>query len=348
MRSSARPPSKSREKISAKWRLISVEGLLEALLRRAGHAAERLLEILHRRDHVVVLGAQEVESLLELAVLLVGHQVHGAHGLELGGELLVPLRGPRPGLAPGSCAPSRASALSTAWRRRASWSSSSRRTRPSVSLRSSSWSRLTSAFSSRCASRELALDRLPLGDLPRCSSATTRDLGLAAIALRRRLARQGVGPLPLARRAPPGARRVWARRPHRLARAGAPNSRSSSPSRSMSRPRASTRSATVASSTRQAVTSADQDASSASRSASSAALQRGHARRSRRASRSAAAASARSSSTQLRGRLVALARRSARSRPRASRDGAATRSSSRCADSRSFSPAAAPSPGPGS
>src|SRR5262249_13071787 len=47
-----------------------LEGLEEPLLRGPRHPAERLLEVAHRRSEVVVLGAQETEPLVELAILL--------------------------------------------------------------------------------------------------------------------------------------------------------------------------------------------------------------------------------------------------------------------------------------
>jgi len=54
-----------------------VERRLEPLLSRARHPPQGLLQILDGRHHVVVLGTKEVQALLQLAVLLVGHQVHG-------------------------------------------------------------------------------------------------------------------------------------------------------------------------------------------------------------------------------------------------------------------------------
>ena len=66
-----------------------LEGFLEALLRGAGHAAKGAVEILHRLDQIVVLAAKELQALLELAVLVVRHQVDGAHAFELCPELLV-------------------------------------------------------------------------------------------------------------------------------------------------------------------------------------------------------------------------------------------------------------------
>ena len=70
-----------------------LERLPEPLLGGPRHAAERLLQVLHRRDEVVVLGAQKCKPLVELAILLVRHEVDGAHR----GELFLELLQPRPG-----------------------------------------------------------------------------------------------------------------------------------------------------------------------------------------------------------------------------------------------------------
>src|SRR5262249_18498948 len=55
-----------------------LEGLDEAFLSRVRHSSQRLLQILDGRGEVVVLRAQERQSLVELAILLVGHEVDGA------------------------------------------------------------------------------------------------------------------------------------------------------------------------------------------------------------------------------------------------------------------------------
>ncbi len=85
-RSSARPPSKRRPKISWKCCVDLREGFAEALLGSAGHAAQGLLEILDRGDQVVVLGAQKGQPLVQLAVLLVSHQIDRPEGLQLFAE----------------------------------------------------------------------------------------------------------------------------------------------------------------------------------------------------------------------------------------------------------------------
>src|SRR5262249_35683425 len=54
------------------------ERLDEAVLRRARHAAQRLVQVLDRRREIVVLSAQEREPLVELAILVVGDQVDRA------------------------------------------------------------------------------------------------------------------------------------------------------------------------------------------------------------------------------------------------------------------------------
>src|SRR5207247_8811582 len=56
----------------------------ESVLGRARHAAERFFQVLDRRREVVVLRPQEREALVKLAVLLVGHEVHGTDGGQLG------------------------------------------------------------------------------------------------------------------------------------------------------------------------------------------------------------------------------------------------------------------------
>src|SRR5882724_1553107 len=67
-----------------------LERLLEALLGGACHATKRAVEVLHRLDEIVVLAAEKFEPLLELAVLVVCHEVDRAHPLELGPQFLVP------------------------------------------------------------------------------------------------------------------------------------------------------------------------------------------------------------------------------------------------------------------
>ena len=68
-----------------------VEGLREPVLSRSRHAAERLVQVLDRRGEVVVLGAQEGQAFVELAVLVVGDQIHRTDGdeafLDLGDPL---------------------------------------------------------------------------------------------------------------------------------------------------------------------------------------------------------------------------------------------------------------------
>jgi hypothetical protein len=68
-----------------------LEGLGEALLGRARHAAERPLEVLDRGGEVVVLGSQKAETLVELAVLLVGDEVDGTDCLQAAVQLDHPL-----------------------------------------------------------------------------------------------------------------------------------------------------------------------------------------------------------------------------------------------------------------
>src|SRR4029453_14982444 len=65
------------------------EGLLEALLPGARLSPQRLLEVLDRAGEVVVLSAEKAQPLFQLAVFLVGHEVDGAHRLELLHELVV-------------------------------------------------------------------------------------------------------------------------------------------------------------------------------------------------------------------------------------------------------------------
>src|SRR6267378_4300694 len=59
-----------------------LEGLGEAFLRAPGHPAQCLVEVLDRCDEVVVLCPEECEALVELAVLVVGDEVHGPDGDE--------------------------------------------------------------------------------------------------------------------------------------------------------------------------------------------------------------------------------------------------------------------------
>src|SRR3990170_6438910 len=66
-----------------------LESLLEALLRRPRHAAERAIEVLHGLHQVVMLASKELEALLKLAVLVIRHEVDGPHPFELGAKLLV-------------------------------------------------------------------------------------------------------------------------------------------------------------------------------------------------------------------------------------------------------------------
>ena len=208
-------------------------------------------------DEVVVLGAEEVQPLLELAVLLVGHQVDRrpcASSLPV--ELLVPLRATSSRSRAGSWA---ASSASRAVDRRGAAAPPGPAPRgargPPSPARSSSVEPADEA--AQVAARTLAqlgLDRPGARRAARwCSSRDDRDLGLEPVALGHRVARAA---RPCARARWPsslaalGGLRAARRRP---ARCWTPNSRSSSTMRSMSRARASTRSATVASSTRHAV-----------------------------------------------------------------------------------------------
>src|SRR5439155_5813057 len=91
-RSSARPPSKRRWKISPKWRLISSNAWANRSC-AVRVMPQRLFQVLDRRHQVVVLGPEEREALVELAILLVGHEVDGADGGQLGVELADALAG---------------------------------------------------------------------------------------------------------------------------------------------------------------------------------------------------------------------------------------------------------------
>src|SRR5262245_29756610 len=66
-----------------------VERFLETLLRGAGHATQRPVEIPHGLNEVVVLAPEELQALLQLSVLVIRDEVDRAHALELGRELFV-------------------------------------------------------------------------------------------------------------------------------------------------------------------------------------------------------------------------------------------------------------------
>ena len=249
MRSSARPPSKRRAKISPKWRLTWSKAswnrswAVRVMPRRA--RSRSLMEPVRssycaRRKPRRSSSSRYSSSATRLTAPMAS---------SFWASSAWRARRSRGGRARGRGRRPARSLPSTPWLRRASCIISSRRTRPSVSCSSRSWMRPTRRCRSALGRAQLGLDGLALGQLGLVDLGGGPHLALEPVAVDHGVARARVRPSRLAGELGAALGELGA------APSVAPSSRSSASrpsasSRSMSRAKPSTRSATAATSTR--------------------------------------------------------------------------------------------------